>query len=150
MYFVRPQDAQPRFRPLQIDRQSRLQRAEEDRWVRTELMLLGQVLDAGGTQKANIHVRLRDQPQPVIVDVQRELLKREPYPFTGEKLLRITAERNERTRVLRKLRLIEFVPYRPQFDAAAFARMTEAGAKAWHDVPDAAAWVREQRGGGNA
>ena len=33
----------------------------------------------------------------------------------------------------------------PDFDEAAFNRMTKAGAKAWADVPDAAAWVREQR-----
>lgn len=149
-YFVRPQGERARFRTLQIDPQTKLRRATEDRWIVTELMLLGQVLDAGGTQKANIHVRLRDQPHPVIVDVHREQLEREPFPFTGEKLLRVFAERNERTQVLRKLRLVEFVPYRPQFDEAEFSRMTEAGSKAWHGVPEAAEWVRQQRGGGDA
>ncbi len=148
-YFVRPQSSGARFRPLRIDGQTRLRRAQDDRWIPVELMLLGQVLEAGG-QKANIHVRLRDRPEPVIVDVHREQLEREAFPFTGEKLLRVAAERNERTKVLRKVRLLEFIPYRPEFDEAAFTRMTEAGAKAWQDVPDAAAWVREQRGGQDA
>jgi hypothetical protein len=148
-YFVRPQTNHARFRTLRVDGQTKLRRQQEDRWIPVELSLLGQVLEAGG-QKTNIHVRLRDRPQPVIVGVDWAQLEREPYPFSGEKLLRVSAERNERTRVLRKVRLLEFVPYRPEFDDAAFARMTEAGAKAWHDVPDAARWVRDQRGGSDA
>jgi hypothetical protein len=71
----------------------------------------------------------------VIVGVDWSQLEREPYPFSGEKLLRVSAERNERTRALRKLRLIEFVPHRPEFDEAAFARMTDAGAKACRTSP---------------
>jgi len=148
-YFVRPQAERARFRSLRIDGQTKLRRSQDDRWISVELMLLGRLLEAGG-QKTNIHVRMRDQPQSVIVAVDWSQLEREPYPFSGEKLLRVSAERNERTRVLRKLHLLEFMPYRPEFDEAAFARMTEAGAKAWQDVPDAAAWVREQRGGQDA
>jgi hypothetical protein len=112
-------------------------------------MLLGELLDAGG-EKANLHVVLRDQPKPVIVGIDRAKLASEPFPFAGPKLLRVSAERNERTKILRKLRLIEFVPYKSEFDEAAFAKMTSAGAEAWRDVPDAAAWVREQRGGDDA
>ena len=148
-YFVRPQTPQARFRELRIDEKTVLRRTVADRWIPVELMLLGELREAGG-EKANIHVRLRDNPKPVIVAVDWELLARETLPFAGEKLMRVSAERNERTRQLRKLRLIEFVPYKPSFDEAAFAKMTDAGAKAWQDVPDAAAWVREQRGGADA
>jgi hypothetical protein len=148
-YFVRPQAARARFGALRIDAETALRRPQADRWIAVELMLLGELREAGG-EKANLHVRLRDQPQPVIVAVDWDLLKREPAPFAGEKLLRVSAERNERTKILRKLRLIEFVAYKSKFDEAAFARMTVAGAEAWREVPDAAAWVREQRGGGDA
>lgn len=148
-YFVRPQTPSARFAALKIDADTPLRRLVEDRWIPVELMLLGELREAGG-EKANIHVRLRDQPKPVIVAVNWEQLARETLPFAGEKLLRVSAERNERTKMLRKLRLIEFVPYRPTFDEAAFARMTTAGADAWQDVPDAANWVREQRGGSDA
>jgi len=148
-YFVRPQTAQARFGALRIDAETVLRRPQADRWIAVELMLLGELREAGG-ENANLHVRLRDQSQPVIVAVDWDLLKREPTPFAGEKLLRVSAQRNERTKILRKLRLIEFVPYKPEFDDAAFAKMTSAGAEAWRDVPDAAAWVREQRGGADA
>ena len=148
-YSIRPHGEHQAFPPLRIDRTTALRRVQEDRWIPIELLLLGQVQEAGG-RKTNIHVRLRDQPQSVIVSLDWNVLEREAYPFTGEKLLRVAAERNERTKALRKLRLLEFVSYRPEFDEAAFARMTDAGTQAWHDVPDAAAWVREQRGGPDA
>ncbi|MBA4137561.1 MAG: hypothetical protein C0518_09620 [Opitutus sp.] len=142
-FYLRPQ-AGARIPLLRIDAQTVLRRSTEDRWVPLELLLVGRVLEAGGA-KTNIHVRLRDQPQSVIVAVDWNVLEREAFPFTGDKLLRVTAERNQRTRALRKLRLLEFVAYKPEFDEAAFTRMTTVGEKAWADVPDAAKWVREQR-----
>lgn len=148
-FHVRPQGPTARFTPLQIDAQTALRRPVEDRWVPVELMLLGKLREAGG-ENANLHVRLRDQPKPVIVAINWDQLASETLPFAGEKLLRVSAERNERTKRLRKLRLIEFVPYQPTFDEAAFARMTTAGAEAWRDVPRASAWVRDQRGGTDA
>ena len=145
-YFVRPQGPQPRISELRIDAQTVLHKATEDRWVPVELMLVGVVWEAGGT-KTNIHVRLRDQKESIIVAVSLDQLnKAEAYPLFGEKILRVSAERNLRTKSLRKLRLLDFVPYKPEFDEAAFARMTAAGEKAWADVADAAQWVREQRG----
>jgi hypothetical protein len=144
-YHIRPQGPNPRIRELTIDANTRLRRPSEDLWVDEELLLLGEVREAGG-EKTNIHVRLRDRKDSVIVSVSPEQLKAEAYPLFREKLLRVSAERNLRTRTLRKLRLLEFVAYKPEFDEAAFARLTAAGAQAWADVPDAAQWVREQRG----
>jgi len=144
-YHVRPQSARPGIRELHIDAQTVLRKATEDRWLAVELLLLGEIREAGG-EKTNIHVRLRDQKESVIVAVSPEQLRLEPYPLFRDKLLRVAAERNLRTKALRKLRLLEFVPYKPEFDEVAFTRMTEAGQKAWADVTDAAQWVRDQRG----
>jgi hypothetical protein len=144
-YYVRPQGSTPRIRELKIDAQTVLRKATEDRWVPVELLMLGEVWEAGG-EKANIHVRPRDQKESVIVAVLPDQLRAEPYPIFREKLLRVSAERNLRTKKLRKIRLLEFVAYKPEFDEAAFVRMTAAGERAWADVPDAAQWVREQRG----
>lgn len=144
-YHIRPQSETSRIPALTINAQTVLRKVAEDRWVPVELLLLGEVREAGG-EKTNIHVRLRDQKESVIVAVSPDQLRAEPYPIFREKLLRVTAERNLRTRRLRKLRLLEFVTYKPEFDEAAFARMTAAGEKAWANVPDAAQWVRDQRG----
>lgn len=101
-----------------------------------DLLLLGEVREVGG-EKTNLHVRLRDQRQAVIVSVSSEQLKTKAYPLLHEALLRVSAKRNVRTNTLRKLRLLEFVPYKPVFDEAAFSRMTAAGEKARADIPDA-------------
>lgn len=144
-YRIRSLNPSPRVRELTIDANTNLRRAVEDRWVTVELMLLGEVREAGG-EKTNIHVRLRDRKDSVIVSVSPEQLKAEAYPLFREKLLRVSAERNLRTKALRRLRLVEFVAYKPEFDEAAFARLTAAGEQAWEGIPDASQWVREQRG----
>ena len=144
-YIVRPVGDRLRIRELRIDASTKLRKAAEDRWVPVELLMIGEVREAGG-EKTNIHVRLRNQQDSVIVTVAPEQLRDEAYPIFREKLMRVSAERNLRTEKLRRLRLLEFVTYKPEFDEAAFARMTTAGEKAWADVPDAAQWVREQRG----
>jgi hypothetical protein len=45
------------------------------------------------------------------------------------------------------VQLIALEEYAPVYDEAALDRFAERGREAWRDVPDAAAWVREQRGG---
>ena len=62
-------------------------------------------------------------------------------------MLRIKAEYNVLTRVLRNARRVEFVEYAPQVDEEELARMTRRGTDAWKDVGDATAWVDEMRGG---
>ena len=63
-------------------------------------------------------------------------------------LLQVRAEQHFRTGELRNVQLIAFVDYQPAYDEAALDRFAEKGEQAWADVPDAARWVRELRGGG--
>jgi hypothetical protein len=58
----------------------------------------------------------------------------------------VEADQHFKTGELRNLRLLSFENYRPGYDEDALKRFTEAGSKAWADVPDAAGWVRELRG----
>ncbi|MFT3780686.1 MAG: hypothetical protein QM790_01635 [Nibricoccus sp.] len=146
VYDIRPRSTATRLQAFKITEDTVIKRTKEDVWIPTEATLLGRIVNAGG-EDANIHVRLRDNPKPVIVWVDSELLEREAYPFSGEKLLRVTAERNGRTGELRNYRLIAFVRYTPAYDETAFQKMLAAGAEAWSDVNDPVAWVREQRGG---
>jgi len=74
-------------------------------------------------------------------------------PRTGENrlyhkvLLHVRAEQHFRTGDLRNIQLISFVDYQPTYNEEALDRFTAKGAAAWADVPDAAQWVREVRGG---
>jgi hypothetical protein len=62
-------------------------------------------------------------------------------------LLHVRAEQHYRTGDLRNIQLISFVDYQPAYNEEALDRFTAKGAAAWADVPDAAQWVREVRGG---
>jgi hypothetical protein len=62
-------------------------------------------------------------------------------------LLHVRAEQHFRTGDLRNINLIAFVDYQPAYNEAALDGFASKGAEAWADVPDAAKWVREVRGG---
>lgn len=48
---------------------------------------------------------------------------------------------------LRHIQLVAFMDYQPAFSAEALDRFATRGAEVWRDVPDAAEWVRQVRGG---
>jgi len=118
-----------------------------DPWVSVETYLLGEVFDMGG-EKPNVHIRLSESGEIHIVQTDKNTLRGlEKNPLYERALLHVTGEQNTETRQLRKLRLLEFVNYNPNYDEAALQRFIAAGREAWADVPNAAAWVRELRGG---
>lgn len=117
-------------------------------WVRVEKYLFGQIMDMGGVQKANVHIRLEGTGQVVKVGSNQGYLKEQTQNRLYRKaLIRVEADQHYKTKELRNLRLISFENYRQGYDEAALDAFAAAGTEAWADVPDAAAWVREIRGG---
>jgi hypothetical protein len=115
-------------------------------WVKVEKYLFGTVVDMGGAKTANVHLRLADTGQIVKVGSNQGVLTGNDRLYR-KALLRVEAEQHYRTGQLRNIRLLSFEDYRPGYDEAALDRFAEAGQTAWADVPDAAIWVRELRGG---
>ena len=117
-------------------------------WVSIEKYVSGQIVDMGGQQKANVHIRLGRRGKTLIVaasqHVLRDLADNRLYHSA---VLHIQAEQHFTSGELRNVRLLSFVDYQPRYDEESLNRFAAAGAKAWSDVPDAAQWVREQRGG---
>ncbi len=117
-------------------------------WVSVEKYLFGVIENMGGAQKANVHLRLRDTGQTVIVSTSQDNLRDQPENRVyRQALLRVKAEQHFKTGQLRNVRLLAFEDYAPTSDEAALDAFVEQGTQAWRDVPDAVAWVREQRGG---
>lgn len=145
-YVVRPEKGRL-FRPLSITPRSAFRRVTEPQWVAVEQYLVGEIVEAGGSSRTNVHLRIKDLAETLIIDTSTEQLREEEHPLFHEKVLHVSAEQNLRTGKLRKLKLLGFVNYKPAFDPKAFARMTEAGAKAWAGVRSASGWVRDIRGG---
>lgn len=113
-------------------------------WVTVEKYLFGQVLDMGGAQRANVHLRLDKTGEIVRIGSQQDYLKGNDRLY-HKALLHVRAEQHFRTGDLRNIQLISFVDYEPVLDEEALDRFADEGAEAWADVPDAAAWVRELR-----
>lgn len=102
----------------------------------------------GGAQKANIHLKIGRNKRIIRICTNQGYLHDQTQNWLYRKaLLHVRAEQHFRTGELRNIRLIEFVPYQPVYDEAALDRFGADGSQAWADVPDAAAWVREVRGG---
>jgi hypothetical protein len=116
-------------------------------WVAVEKYLFGEVVDMGGTQKANIHLKLDRGGKTLLVGAAQGYLRDQVENRLYHKaLLHVRAEQHYRSGDLRNIQLLAFVDYQPSYDEDALDRFAAKGAEAWADVPDAAAWVRETRG----
>jgi hypothetical protein len=133
---------------VHISRQTDYRVGQVVPWVMVEKYLFGEITDMGGAQKANIHLKLHRTGKTVLVGAAqgylRDLTENRLY---HKALLHVRAEQHYKTGDLRNIQLISFVDYQPNYDEAALDRFAVKGATAWADVPDAAKWVREVRGG---
>jgi hypothetical protein len=145
-YQIRPRSGDlPKVR---ISRQTDYRVGEIIPWVAVEKYLFGEIIDMGGTQKANIHLKLDRSGKTVLVGAAQGYLRdQEENRLYHKALLQVRAEQHYKTGDLRNIQLIAFVDYQPSYDEEALDRFAAKGAEAWADVPDAAQWVRETRGG---
>lgn len=147
-YRVEVSGAEDRFRPVAISRDTDYHAQDADQWVAVEKYMLGKLVDLGGMTKANAHLVMEETGETLIIESTPEYLRDQRQNFLYQTVqVRIAAEENMRTGRLRNERLIEFVGPRPSYAPSDLDAFIAAGTKAWADVPDAVAWVREQRGG---
>ena len=134
-------------RTIVISSQTDYRAEDADQWVLVERYVRGEIEDMGGHARPNAHIRLPDG-KTLLVDAAREVLRDEKVNrLYKPAMVRISAEYNVATREYRNARLIQFVEHDNRVDEKELARLTERGAKAWRDVPDAGAWVDALRGG---
>lgn len=132
--------------PIVINADTDFHADDADHWVRVERYVRGEIEDMGGHTRPNAHIRLPDG-KALLVEAAREVLRDETLNrLYKPAMLRITAEYNVMTRDYRNARLLEFVEHDNRLDEKDLTRLTQRGAKAWRDVPDAGAWVDELRG----
>jgi len=144
-YEIRPGDTA--FPPVRISRETDYRIGEITPWVAVEKFLFGQVVDMGGTQKANVHLKLDRGGKTILVGASQGYLQEQVENRLYHKaLLHVRAEQHFRTGDLRNVQLISFVEYQPAYDEDVLEQFASKGTKAWADVPDAARWVREVRG----
>lgn len=116
-------------------------------WVAVEKYLFGQIMDIGGVQKANIHLKLDRGGKTVIIGSSQGYLREQTPKIYHKALLHVRAQQHHQTGELRNVHMISFVDYNPTYNEESLDHFAAAGEKAWAEVPDAAGWVRELRKG---
>jgi hypothetical protein len=143
---IRPREKA--FHSVVISNKSDFHVGDVQPWVTIEKYLFGQIVDMGGANKANVHLRLHDSGKIIKIDTTQAYLERQSANRLYHKtLLQVRAEQHYKTGTWRNVQLIGFVDYEPKSNDDALDRFAEEGAKAWGDVKDAAKWLRELRGG---
>lgn len=133
-------------RPVVISATTDYRADDADQWVRVERYVRGEVEDLGGRSASNAHIRLPDGKSLTVATDREQLRADKLNRLYKPAMVRITAEYNVMTRDYRNARLIEFVEHDTRFDERELERLTNRGALAWADVPDASAWVDNLRG----
>ena len=116
-------------------------------WVAGEKYLFGQIVDMGGVQKANIHLKLDRGGKTIIIGTSQGYLHEQTPKIYHKALLHVRAQQHHQTGELRNVHLIALVDYNPTYNEEALDRFAATGEKAWADVADASNWVKELRGG---
>jgi hypothetical protein len=117
-------------------------------WVAAEKYLSGEIMNWGGVQKPNIHLRLDRSGKTILVGTSQNLIRNQSENLVYHKaLLHVRAEEHFQTGELRNVHLLSIVDYKPVYDEKSLERFAAKGDTAWADVPDAAGWVKELRGG---
>lgn len=114
-------------------------------WVAVEKYVEGTVVDWGGANKANVHIRVQGGKVLTIAASQQLLADEERNRLYRPALLRVSAEENLKTGDMRNLNLLAFEADRPGWNETAFNKLVEKGTQAWADVPDN--WLEELRSG---
>lgn len=131
-----------------VDRTTRFNRAEAV-WTEAEFYFYGKIINAGGKDKANIHIQTEDLG---IVRVRASIRFLERYEsnllYKTLGIRAIGKQHSETGEIdTTTLNLIEFVDYQPKYDEIYLNNLIEkATANSWSKITDKEAWLREIRG----
>ena len=126
---------------------SQFQHRSENAWVSVEKYLTGKVVNAGGKQDPNNHLVLAESGESLRISAtEQQLAAEKENQLYKEVTLRVQAEQHLRSKQLRDIRLIQFLPHTREVDEQALATLWEKGRNAWRNVQSATGWVETLRG----
>jgi len=120
----------------------------ENIWADAELYFYGTLKDAGGKNKANIHLDTNDFGYLTIETGQDFLMKQEKNLLYKKFGVRVTGKQNIETGEIdtKSLKLIELINYNPKFDSNYLSKLISKAKKSWKGI-DADEWIYNLRGG---
>ena len=136
---------------LQLDNATRFYRTEVF-WGDAEFYFYGKVTDAGGKDRANIHLSTEEfgiltieTPKAFLENYEENLL----YKSFG---IRATGKQNSETGEIDKstLKFVELIDYHPQYDEQYLKSLRDKAKKNWLESINPDNWLNEIRGGYDA
>ncbi len=133
---------------VKVDKTTRLYRTEAV-WADAEFYFYGKVTNAGGKDKANIHIATEElgsvtieTPKSFLEEYEENLL----YKTFG---IRATGKQHSETGEIDKstLKFVELVDYQPKYDEQYLKALREKAKKSWLGNINPDNWLREIRGG---
>ena len=132
---------------ISIDRTTNLYRTEAN-WVEAEFYFYGKITDAGGKDKANIHITTEElgtirveTPAKIIEEFEHNIL----YKKFG---IRANGKQNSETGEIDKstLKFIDLIDYQPEYDDKYLKSLRDRAKKSWLSKIDPDDWLKTMRG----
>ncbi len=135
---------------LEITPSSKYYRTE-NYWVDAEIYFYGILTNAGGKNKANIHIDTSDYGL-ITIDTEKDFLQKQEQNLLYKKFgIRARGKQNIETGEIdtKSLKLIELIDYNPSFDKDYLNQLISKAKKNWKRI-DADEWLNNLRGGYDA
>lgn len=132
---------------LQIDRTTHFERSEQV-WVDAEFYLYGELVDAGGKRRPNIHLDTKEYGT-LRITVDKDYLRQREQNLLYKKFgVRASGRQNLRTSELDQssLKFIELLDLEPTYSEKYIDSQVEKATTAWSQVDDPDTWLNEMRG----
>ena len=131
---------------LRNDRTTHSERQEQV-WVEAEFYLYGELTNAGGKSKPNIHLDTKEHGT-LRIAVDKDTLKRGQRNLLYRKFgVRAVGRQNLKTFEMdpSSLRLVELLDHEPQYSQSYLDALLQRAAPAWAEVVDPDGWLQELR-----
>jgi hypothetical protein len=119
-----------------------------DLWVDAEFYFYGEITNAGGKNKSNVHLSTEDFGT-VIIETPKEFFENEERDLIYRKYgFRVTAKQNIDSGEFDKtsLKYVEMIPYYPKYNEEYLDKLIKRSTAKWQNI-DADKWLRDLRGG---
>lgn len=136
---------------VNIDKTTNYYRTEAN-WAEAEFYFYGKVTNAGGKDKANIHVYSEDIGTVRIHTPIKFLEQYDDNMLYKSFGIRATGKQHSETGEIdtSTLKFIELIDYQPKYDEQYLKNLRDKAKKSWLENIDPDSWLSELRGGFNA
>lgn len=133
---------------LKIDRSTKYHRSEAI-WADAEFYFYGKVTNAGGKDKANLHLYIQELGT-IRIETPMEFLEAMEHNILYRNFgVRVKGKQHAQTGEVDKssLKFIELIDHEPKFDADYLNSLINKATDTWSSIKDKDNWLKEIRGG---